>query len=928
MVEFNVLTESFIVNTSGAGTEIPLDSVQVRNLLRGEADITLSGGTVALLIDLGAQKDVDRFDYTFNPATSSGVTISYGREADNLIVGTPTVVGQTVRVLPTASGFSYPRFFKLEHIIPSGSPATLSGLAALNNDEDVDFGEDGTLTSFPITGNQSTETTVYELYVKNDGSIPTDVYVSLETAEQDFDTLERFYLAPTSTGTFVNFDTDIEVPTSVPWEWGVFEDTIVSDDNQLSVTNPANTASSLTEGSELSLIDLLNKSEDGKLIQAKNALGEDIIVSPRSNHSFHLMNIFSNSAVLTATPSHYSPSNDEEEEWLHPAWDGGDKIYYLNGKDTQEVQVYEISTNTFSTAISGLSFYNRRLKTLFYDDGDLIVMGSRSTAGSSTSVGTDCWRVNIETGAETALQSMPNSENGASHSLIKVDNLIYFSRGVNERDFYRYNIDTDQWEILESLPSVDGFNGGIMYNRHDNTIWWRRTDRNVYEFNITTGHWNSTPLFTDTFETNYTVANLFFDSSVYYVAEMQDGTSNSQEALVVHDPIQLGELASPISGSWISPVFKVQDGEEYRRILLEMVNIDKVQVDFQNLAAPTFEVRGSDFPPSADNFIENYITTLDEDTWATGVFNDVVLTSTDNLLTFSHDGQTDIYSSGYTLLGLPLGTAGTMQYRFWWNPSSNRTADSTNFSGFYIVPFLDILFSGDVPVRDPDSNQRTEDDYIYLKFGADSDSGGVYTALEFYNGSTTSSFPITASTGSFYEVSLVINWTTGDYTLEFSGEQVGTGNIPGFKRNELESQHSIEIFSGAETVDTEEKFKYLSISRVDLDPSSDDDRAFPLHREDPLYGKSGSLEFIPVTLDSPLLPKTDYLQFRITMQTRLATPEQTPGLASLRFPPVLKLEDVGVGESKPVYFYYDFTDTSQTLSTELRLKAWMYTDKT
>lgn len=923
MAEFNILTESFIINTSGVGNVYDLNSSEVTDLLNQSSTLTLSGVTISLLMDLGAQKDVDRLDYSFTPVSTSGVTISYGRELSNLIPGSVSPIGQTLRVLPTTSGFDYPRYFKIQHVIPSGVPTNLTGLSVFNNDADLNFGEDGTLTSFPLVGEANAENVVYELYVKNDGVIPTDIFVSLETDGLSIETIEKFTLSPTPTGVFLNFDLDVEVPTTIPWEWGFFENMTISSDNKISVTNPSNAAALVNVGNTINLTDLGGNAAGAKIIEAKNINGNSVVVSQRTNHAFNFTNIFTNTRTVTSAPTHYTIANIQEQENLHPAWDGNDKIYYLNGQATAQVQVYTISTNTHSTALTGLSFYNRYAKTLFYDNGDLIVMGALAVPSTPSAIGNLCFRVNIQTGQETPLQNMPAAFLDKFHQFAPAPGAIYYIRGTTNSSFYRYNIATDQWDTLANIPST-GFQGGLAYNAVNNTVRTIRDD-DVYEYQISIGAWNNTPLFTEMFSNVETTA-ILFGSSIYYEAGMS--SNNTHRAKVLKVPVQLANLNTAISGSWTSPVFRVEQQENFRRILAELTNEDSIDVNFNNLAAPTFQVRGSDEPPAADNLVENFLVPLDQDRWATGVFGDVTLTSTDGLLKFSHDANGSSFTSGFILLGLPLGSSNKMQYKFWWNPGTNKLSGSTTFSALYIAPFLDVIFSGKVPVRSADTNQRTADNYVYLKLGGNSDSGGSIRSLEFYNGSSTSVFSVYAGSGSFYEVALSIDWVSGAYTVDFAGAQVGSGTIPGFRLAQLNPQHTVEIFSAAQTVDSDEKFKYFTINRVGLEPSSTTDRAFPVHRDDPLYGKNGSLEFRTTSMNSPLLPKTEYLQFRFTMSTLLAAPERTPGIASLKFPPVIKLENVGVGESKPVYFKYDFDSANTSSSLELRLKAWMFTDKT
>lgn len=926
MGEFNILTESFIQNVSGVEPQLDLTSENIIDMLSGSASVAVSGGTVTLLMDLGAQKDVDRLDYGFTTVTTSGVIVSYGRTVDNMVTGSLLQVGQALRVFPTTSGFDFPRYFKIQHQIPSGSPVSLNSLSVFNNDEDVNFGQDGSLTSFSLTGGTGQQQEVYELYIRNDGTIATDMYVSLDTDSQDIEDLEKFYMAPTATGTFVNFDADLEVPTTVPWEWGIFDKTVVSADNKLALTNPANPASLYTTGSVLSLSASHGDADESKVTEAKNISGEGVFVIPRYDHSFNLTNVFNNVRTVTSSPTHYTISNDYERDIIYPAWDGDDKIYYMNGKDTAEIQVYEISSDTHSTAISGLPFYNRRAKVLFYDDGDLIAMACQSGAGNPQDVGIDVWRVNISTGLSTQLQDMPYLlEATGLHQMTEAGNYIYYMPGINSnRRFYRYSISANQWEQLASHPT--GFSRGLAYSAEENTVW-AILDGDLRKYLPDTGNWSST-IFDSVAVSSVANArgtHIAFGSSVYFVSAV-DGSS-AQRAEVIAEPIVLNDLNSTISGTWLSPVFRVERAENYRRVFVDLINEQEVSVDAGSLGVATFEVRGSDIDPASDNVIESFGVALDPETWVEAVTGDVVLQSANNVLTFSHEANASPYTSGNIYYGFPLGTAGQMQYKFWWNPASNKLGGSTTFSALYIVPYLDTIVTGKVPVRDPDTNQRTEDNYVYLKLGSDADSGGSVSTLEFYNGSSTASFSINASTGAFHEVILIVDWDTGDYAVRFAGQQIGSGNIPAFKRSQLEAQHSIEIFSAAETVDADEKFKYLAINRVGLDTAFEDDRAIPVHLEDPVYGLDGSVEFIPVTVNSPLLPKTEFMQFRFTFRSLKVDPDNYPAIASLRFPPVLKLSSVGVGETKPIYFKYDFESADALSTLNLKLKAWMFTDK-
>ena len=156
MVEFNILQESFITNDDSvvSGALLELDAEEVSSLISTSGGtVTVSGyGVLSLLLDLGTQKSVDRLDYGFSPISVSGLVIQYGRDLDHLTIGAMSQVGQKIRVEPTISGYDYPRYFKIEQVVTSGTSITLASIEVINDDGDVNFGQDGLLQSFHLTG--------------------------------------------------------------------------------------------------------------------------------------------------------------------------------------------------------------------------------------------------------------------------------------------------------------------------------------------------------------------------------------------------------------------------------------------------------------------------------------------------------------------------------------------------------------------------------------------------------------------------------------------------------------------------------------------------------------------------------------------------------------------------------------------------------
>jgi hypothetical protein len=268
-----------------------------------------------------------------------------------------------------------------------------------------------------------------------------------------------------------------------------------------------------------------------------------------------------------------------------------------------------------------------------------------------------------------------------------------------------------------------------------------------------------------------------------------------------------------------------------------------------------------------------------------------------------------------------------MQYKFWWNPSSNKEDNNNNnFSAFYLVPFLNTIDTGEQPGRDINHLRRSEDNNIYLRFGQTSDDSGTFTAVQFYNGSTTTSYGINAVTGTFYEVCIIINWNTGSYSLYFDNNILGTGTIPQIRIQLLRNYHTYEIFSGGQNVDFEEKFKRLTINRIGTTtPEEISDIAIPVHREDPYYGTTGSLTWYPVTVNSAIIPKYNYIQLKLNLRT--STFYDFPEVKNILFPIVFKFSDIPPSGIGSLYLRYNFNPSNELRTDVINLKAWMKTDK-
>lgn len=932
MVKFNVLTEAFISNQSITPQYI-LDPSEVAALIAQSGNVlTFSGTNISLLLDLGFQKSVEKLQYTFTPTSLSGLTISYGRSTEDLFTATPGIVLNSAEVAPTESGYTYPRYFLLTHSATSGTPITLSGLVVLNDESDVDFGVSGTQEVISITSKDGFQgySDVQELKVFNDGSIPANLYVSVDTSTSELDLLERLELSSTPTGTFAAFNEDISVPESVPFEWGDFAlNTNLNSEGLLRLEDQTLSFKAFTVGTPLSLPAWAGGPSNARLFESRNATGQEVAVTNDNNLRFHLLDPRTSSTFISSNPD-IIPSSTAQRQGHHPAWDGEDRIYYMLNNTDQVIRYYTISNNTHGTLTTLTSGFPRATRLVVHTGTDLYAGGMSSVSGTETSAGTLFTRINTSTLVQTTLTALPATPTADGSYMTYLNGYIYYIADRTSVNFYRYNIALNGWETLTNLPSggqVLGLVGSVERGKVI-VFMTNPTTGGTYEYTPLSGTFSSSVL--SLYHPGTSVPNsatLIAESSLIVSQDTGNGEVRFVTALSeVPDPI----LPTTFSGTWLSPVFKLQGSENFHRVLLDYEPNEVAYVKFDNsVGVDNFEIRGSNSEPSAESLIENFDTSIDPDGYVTQTLdeNSVVSVSGGSLV-FNHDfiDVTETpFNRGFLYFSLPFNSDGKMQYKFWWNPANSKTVGSDNFSAFYLVPFLNTVDDGVVPDRSSSTLRRTANDYIYIRFGQSTDTAGSYTRLGVYNGSTTTNYTIAATTGKFYEITFLLDWSTGDYKLYFQGALLGSATIPLTQLVKLQTQHSFEFYSTGDSTDCTERFKHLTVSRVGNPVTFEGAGAVPVHLEDPLYGRAGSLEWFPVTVNSALIPKYDFVQLKITLRSNGEL--RSPTIDGIRFPNVVRLEDVPPSGTGSVYVRYNFPISNVVDTKTAFLKAWMATDK-
>lgn len=188
-MKYNLAKNSQVVSNTDVGN-ISLSSAQIVPIIDTTSAIypTLSGVDVLCLdCDLGARVQIDELRYYFSSVSSSGtvsdgVKFYYKDESFDIFISLETSVGESYYYTTITSGTSAPRYIRLEHTVSGTAVSgTVNGLEIFNDDDVVDFGEDGTdeLENFSLALEHTVEE-IREINIYNDSDIKSDAYVMIE----------------------------------------------------------------------------------------------------------------------------------------------------------------------------------------------------------------------------------------------------------------------------------------------------------------------------------------------------------------------------------------------------------------------------------------------------------------------------------------------------------------------------------------------------------------------------------------------------------------------------------------------------------------------------------------------------------------------------------------------------------------------------
>lgn len=143
--------------------------------------------------------------------------------------------------------------------------------------------------------------------------------------------------------------------------------------------------------------------------------------------------------------------------------DGADTIYATRGNT--ELYKYVISTDTWS--ILPPFTYAGRHGSLIYDNGNLYHLYNTSGAKHTW------YQYRIADATKTRMADAPYTMNGYNPNWTVYNGELYAPRAAGTRDFVKYNFSSNTWTVLAQAPSAVT-NGGVVYNAADNTVYFYR----------------------------------------------------------------------------------------------------------------------------------------------------------------------------------------------------------------------------------------------------------------------------------------------------------------------------------------------------------------------------------------------------------------------------------------------------------------------
>jgi len=146
-------------------------------------EVPVSGttsGTLVLECDLGARVHISDIKYYFDN-TTSGIEMFYKNEAFETYVSLAVMHLSNYYYASISGTDPSPRYIKIKHTVVSGVGGYIDGLEVLNNEDYVDFGDDGSRTAYDLGLDlEDNITEINQLEVYNSSTVKANAKLILE----------------------------------------------------------------------------------------------------------------------------------------------------------------------------------------------------------------------------------------------------------------------------------------------------------------------------------------------------------------------------------------------------------------------------------------------------------------------------------------------------------------------------------------------------------------------------------------------------------------------------------------------------------------------------------------------------------------------------------------------------------------------------
>ena len=212
--------------------------------------------------------------------------------------------------------------------------------------------------------------------------------------------------------------------------------------------------------------------------------------------------------------------------------------YYLLKRSSNIFDFCKQYFNRLISILKGLSYrttkfvillvlvYSVTPKSLGAPESQIITTRSQWEAGILTEISTtsELDAMQLETAGTweaRAWAPTPDTVSFGSGSII-VGDYLYLARGYGDKAFYRYDINRNDWSLMDDLPQPAHYGADISYDGTGNLYFiFGGYAKDFYKYNIENDEWTQLP---DLLDTIYYGAAIEFDGTDFYIVRGQAST--------------------------------------------------------------------------------------------------------------------------------------------------------------------------------------------------------------------------------------------------------------------------------------------------------------------------------------------------------------------------------------------------------------------